>query len=398
MSSSLAAFVVLTFVAAACVYWKEAKFQQSQTAVAEPNRRAAIESAYVGIATSLASALLRVFFILLGIKAVLGRASFGSASALVPAIVLFVCIAGSLALIERLGRAYQTFAVDSRLQLNNTSAAMFLADTAKALLISALFTLPLIVSWVWLMEQRKALWWLAAWALWFAMLSARMILKPHLEMLVFAKVRDLPAGELRERLAIVLAQCGVRARSLRIVEASKRTNRLNASVTGLGAHKHILLFDTLVQRLGVAEVEAVLAHEAGHVHHGHLVKAWAGLGLLGLVGAFAISEIVHALDLGPAEAIGLVLAVYPSVVLSLRPLLVHISRSFEFQADAFAARQCGSAAMGQALRAIFDANRGVFEHHWSYAAVFCGHPSGRERLLRLSGGLDPLHSGMGLGA
>lgn len=389
MSSALAAFVALMSLAVACIYWQEVKFQQSQTAVEEENHRAAIESAYIGIATSLASAALRVFFILFGIQAVLNQSSVGSATALVPAIALAVLVSGGVFLLERVGRAYQTFVIDSRLHLNNTAAATFLADTAKALLVSALFALPLVAGWVWLMESGSSLWWLAVWALWLAILSARMALKPHLETLLFARARDLPAGELRKRLATLLARCGVKARSLRVVEASKRTSRLNASVTGLGAHKHILLFDTLVQRLGVAEVEAVLAHEAGHVQHGHLTKAWAGLALLGLAAAYTISEAVRALGLRPAETVGLTLAVYPSAFFCLRPLFVRISRFFEFEADAFAAKMCGVEPISAALRAIFNANRGVFEHHWSYAAVFCGHPSGRERLLRLKGMNDP---------
>lgn len=43
------------------------------------------------------------------------------------------------------------------------------------------------------------------------------------------------------------------------------------ALQALARNKHILLFDTLVKRLSVTEVEAVLAHEAGHVHHGHLL-------------------------------------------------------------------------------------------------------------------------------
>ena len=92
MSSALAAFVALMSLAMACVYWQEVKFQQSQTAVEEENHRAARESAYIGIATSLASAALRVFFILFGIQTVLNQSSVGSATALVPAIVLAVLV------------------------------------------------------------------------------------------------------------------------------------------------------------------------------------------------------------------------------------------------------------------------------------------------------------------
>jgi STE24 endopeptidase len=383
MAEALAAFVALTFLTSAFVYWHEAKFQERQSAVEETSREAAVEAAFVGLATSAASAALRMFFVLYGIHAVLSSSITTDASALGTAMLLVVLIPGSVFLLERLGRAYQTFVIDSRLQLNNTTAATYLADTAKALFVGGLFTLPLIAGSVWLMDSKMASWWLAAWALWLALLSLRMLVKPHLEAPLFAKTHELPAGDLRNRLTRLLDSCGVKTRSLRVIDASKRTNRLNASVTGLGAHKHILLFDTLVKRLSVTEVEAVLAHEAGHVHHGHLAKAWAGLSLLGLAGAYAISQTVAVTGLRPAEVIGLTLAVYPSVLFWLRPLFVHVSRRFEFEADAFAARQCGSEAMGKALRAIFNANHGVFNHHWSFAAVFAGHPSGTERLRRL---------------
>jgi|CXWK01.1.fsa_nt_gi STE24 endopeptidase len=383
MTEALAAFVALTAMASAFVYWQEAQFQTRQPALADASRRAATEVAYVGIATSVASAALRVFFILHGIRALLSFSFAADASALSTAILLAVLIAGGVFLLERLGRAYQTFIIDGRLRLNNTTAATYLSDTARALLVAGLFTLPLIAGSVWLMETGSALWWLGAWALWFVLLSLRMLVKPHLETLLFAETHELPVGELRSRLTRLLDLCGVKIRSLRVIEASKRTNRLNASVTGLGAHKHILLFDTLVQRLGVGEVEAVLAHEAGHVHHGHLAKAWAGIGILGLAGAYAMSEVFHAFSVRPAEAIGLTIAVYPSVLFCLRPLFVRVSRSFEFQADAFAAKQCGANAIGDALHRIFAVNRGVFDHHWSYAAVFAGHPSGAERLRRL---------------
>lgn len=383
MTEALAAFVALTFLASAFVYWSEAQFQNRQTAIADASRKAATDAAYVGIATSAASAALRVFFILYGVRAAVDSSHAEEARTAGPAILLVVLITGVVFLFERLGRAYLTFVIDSRLRLNNTTAETFLVDTAKALLVASLFTVPLIAGASWLMDSGIALWWLPAWALWFALLSLRMLAKPHLEAVLFARTHELPAGELRRRLTGLLERCGVKTRTLHVIEASKRTNRLNASVTGLGAYKHIQLFDTLLKRLSAAEVEAVLAHEAGHVHHGHLVKAWVGMSVLGLASAYAISLAIDAFGLRPAEAIALTLAVYPSAVFVLRPLFVCVSRSFEFQADAFAAARCGAEAMGDALRAIFEANRGVYEHHWSYAAVFAAHPSGKERLLKL---------------
>ncbi len=69
----------------------------------------------------------------------------------------------------------------------------------------------------------------------------------------------------------------------------------NAYFTGVGRSKRIVFFDTLLERLQIAEVEAVLAHELGHfrLHHvrWRLVLSLAfglvGLALLGCAGAVA---------------------------------------------------------------------------------------------------------------
>src|SRR3972149_6446159 len=51
-------------------------------------------------------------------------------------------------------------------------------------------------------------------------------------------------------------------------DASRRTVKANAYVTGFGRTKRIVLYDTLLTRASSDEVEAVLAHEMGHrMHH-----------------------------------------------------------------------------------------------------------------------------------
>src|SRR5207302_1805496 len=59
--------------------------------------------------------------------------------------------------------------------------------------------------------------------------------------------------------------------------------------TGIGRHKRIVFFDTLLEQLAHPEVEAVLAHELGHFRLRHVRQrlllsvalAFAGLALLG---------------------------------------------------------------------------------------------------------------------
>jgi STE24 endopeptidase len=383
MNELLAGFVIVIFLATCWVLWYEARFQTAASKSSDGARNAAIVSGYITMGAAAASVLYRLYFIIFGVPSVLelGRTVFASQLAL--AVLFLVLISGGVQLIERAARGISLFLIDRRLQLNNASLATFAADTVKGLAVSAAFSLPLVAGWIWLMEAGGAYWWIAAWALWFAILTIRMLVKPQIETMLFSKAYDLPEGTLRSRLESLLDRCEIRTRSMSVIEASTRTNRVNASVTGLGAHKRIFLYDTLVDALSVAEVEAVLAHEAGHVRHMHLGITWAGSGLLGLAGAYAIAKVAAATELGPAQTVAMLLVVFPSVLLCLRPLFVGISRRFEFQADNYAAAQCGSTAIQDALRKIFAANHGVWEHHWAYAAVFAGHPSGRERIQRL---------------
>jgi STE24 endopeptidase len=51
------------------------------------------------------------------------------------------------------------------------------------------------------------------------------------------------------------------------VDASRRTNAVNAYVIGLGHSKRVVLYDNLIDDADRAELEGVVAHELGHVAH-----------------------------------------------------------------------------------------------------------------------------------
>ena len=57
-----------------------------------------------------------------------------------------------------------------------------------------------------------------------------------------------------------------------VIDGSKRSAHSNAYFTGLPWKKKIVIYDTLIEKSEVAEVEAVLAHELGHWSMGHTTK------------------------------------------------------------------------------------------------------------------------------
>ena len=58
-------------------------------------------------------------------------------------------------------------------------------------------------------------------------------------------------------------------RGVFVMDSSRRSAHGNAYFTGIGRNKRIVFFDTLLERIAAAEIEAVLAHELGHfrLHH-----------------------------------------------------------------------------------------------------------------------------------
>src|SRR3546814_1539318 len=75
-----------------------------------------------------------------------------------------------------------------------------------------------------------------------------------------------------ERIHALARRCGFSLGGLFVMDGSKRSAHGNAYFTGFGKARRIVFFDTLLARLTIDEIEAVLAHELGHFKHRHIIK------------------------------------------------------------------------------------------------------------------------------
>ena len=62
-----------------------------------------------------------------------------------------------------------------------------------------------------------------------------------------------------------------------LMKASAKTNGLNAYVTGIGATKRIVVWDTTAGRIPDDEVLFIFGHESGHYVLNHIPKMLAGM-------------------------------------------------------------------------------------------------------------------------
>ena len=100
---------------------------------------------------------------------------------------------------------------------------------------------------------------LAALAIVFLTFIAPVVLEP-----VFNKFEPLRDEELANDLRGVADRAGVPVRDVLVADASRRTTKQNAYVSGFGATRRVVIFDTLLHAADPAELRAVLAHGIAH--------------------------------------------------------------------------------------------------------------------------------------
>ncbi len=322
-------------------------------------------------------------------------AGLAAAVALVASVVL---IAGAL---ELPLTAYRVFGIESRFGFNRMSAAMFVSDLLKQLLVTAALGLPLLLLVLWLMERAGAYWWLYAWVAWVLFNLLVVALYPTLIAPLFNKFTPLEEGELKRRVEALLERCGFRSQGLYVMDSSRRSSHGNAYFTGFGRSKRIVLFDTLLARLDPPEVEAVLAHELGHFRLRHVAKrlAWSfatSLAALALLGWLMEQQWFYS-GLGvatPSTAAALILffLAVPPFLFPLRPLAAYYSRRHEYEADAYAARHAPGSSLVSALVKLYKDNASTLTPDPLRSAFYDSHPPVGLRIARIKQAAEPAPS------
>jgi STE24 endopeptidase len=294
--------------------------------------------------------------------------------------------------------AYRTFSIERRLGFNRARASTFLADAAKALALTLLLGLPLAAALLWLAESAGPYWWIGAWAACALFAAAMVWAFPRIIAPLFNRFTPLQDGALGARIEALLRGTGFGAQGVYVMDGSRRSEHGNAYVMGLGRQKRIVLFDTLVRALTPSEVEAVLAHELGHFHHGHVVKGlgWLGLSGLGICAAMGwlVAEPGFCVGLGltqpsPYGALSLLLVCAPLLASYAQPALAALSRFHERQADDYAAAQVGAQHLASALAKLYRENAMTETPDPLYSAFFDTHPPLAVRVARLIGHTTP---------
>lgn len=284
---------------------------------------------------------------------------------------------------------YGQFRLEERFGFNTTTQKTWWLDRLKGLLLGLVLGFPLLVLVLKLVEWTGRWWWLWAWAALMGFQLLMAVLAPVLILPLFNKFTPLPEGSLRARLLQLADRTRFRARSIQLMDGSKRSRHSNAFFTGFGSFRKIVLFDTLVQQLAEPELEAVLAHEIGHYKKKHIPKTLAMSAVGSLVAFFVIAVLARqpwfyqAFGFEPVSIVPALLLfglLAGLVTFWFSPLAHWWSRRYEYQADAFAAHVMKeSHSLIGALRKLNEKNLSNLTPHPLYSGFYYSHPTLLER-------------------
>jgi STE24 endopeptidase len=207
------------------------------------------------------------------------------------------------------------------------------------------------------------------------------LLAPLLFERLFNRFWPLPDPELARELTELSLRAGVPVRRILVSDASRRTRKHNAYVSGLGPTRRLVLFDTLLNDVPRDELRGVVAHELGHRRHRHVA---AGT-LLAMAGAAAAVLVVWGVlswhgSTGP-RTVPLVLFTFSVLELVGMPFGTWLSRRWERTADRFALQLTGDgAALEHMHRRLALANLADLDPPPLLYALLFTHPTPAERI------------------
>jgi Zn-dependent protease with chaperone function len=303
----------------------------------------------------------------------------------------FTAVTVTLIFLARLPVAFGVgYVHESRWGFSTQTAAGWLADRARGLVVALGLTLTMLLGLVGLARALPKLWPLpaaagAALAVLLLGFVAPVVIEP-----LFNKFAPLHDDELVADLRALAESAQVPVRDVLVTDASRRTRKVNAYVSGLGRTRRVVLFDTLLERAKLRETRLVVAHELGHRRARHVLKgtllAMAGttgfvLVLWALLQRDALLDAFSARGPGDPRIVPFVFLLASVLELVSLPLGSALSRRWEREADYLSLELTrDSGAFESTHRGLALANLADLDPpRLAYVAMF-SHPTPPERI------------------
>lgn len=169
-------------------------------------------------------------------------------------------------------RVYSTFVLEERFGFNKQTPKLFIMDMIKTNLLTVALMPPILAAFLKIIQKTGNqfvfyLWVFAAGLQLFTITAYPIFIQP-----LFNKLSPLEKGELKNKVEELASSHKFPLQELFVIDGSKRSAHSNAYFFGLPWKKHIVIYDTLIEKTETNEIIAILAHELGHWKLGHTTR------------------------------------------------------------------------------------------------------------------------------
>ncbi|EFY98056.1 peptidase M48/CAAX prenyl protease 1 family protein [Metarhizium robertsii] len=290
-------------------------------------------------------------------------------------------------------RVYSTFVLEEKFGFNKQTPKLFITDMIKTNLLTVALVPPILAAFLKIIQKTGNqfvfyLWVFSAGLQLFTTTAYPIFIQP-----LFNKLSPLEEGELKTKVEGLALSHKFPLQELFVIDGSKRSAHSNAYFYGLPWKKHIVIYDTLIEKTKTDEIIAILAHELGHWKLGHTTRLF-GIAQAHLLYVFSLfSVFINNVSLYNAFGfhtthpiiIGFILfsdALSPMDTV-IKLLLNILSRKFEFEADDFAKGLGFRSQLASSLIKLHAQNLSTMDADWMYASYHFSHPHLSERLKAL---------------
>lgn len=294
---------------------------------------------------------------------------------------------------------YSIFRIEKKYNFNTMSLKLWFLDIIKSQVISfIIFSILVFVSFF--IVRTVFNWWIWVWLALFLFSLFIMYISPIIIEPLFNKFVVVEDDTLIGKLTDIMERAGIRLSRVLKVDASKRTKHTNAYFSGIGKVKRIVLYDTLLEKLNIQEIAAVIAHEAGHWKKKHILKRIIFIEAILFIACNLAYQIInsdfvikvfgiqsfgfHSIEAYLPCVLFLVFFLFGLLSYVFMPIMNSISRNDEKEADVYAVKLVGdSEDLSSALRKLSKDNLSNLNPHKLYSFFHYSHPPLIERLASL---------------
>ncbi len=287
---------------------------------------------------------------------------------------------------------YSNFSIEERYGFNKTTKKTFVIDKIKNLFLTIIFGGGLVYLLSILYYDAGEMFYLFAWISIITILVFVNLFYVKLIVPLFNKLRPLEDVELKEKIEQFAKSVGYEVNKISVIDASKRSTKLNAYFSGFGKLKQVVLYDTLIEKMSNDEIVAVLAHEIGHSKYKHIISGMfqsiivISIYLGVLIITLKVPEISMAFGFTGVN-FGFALIMFSillaPIAIIVRLIMSGISRKHEYQADEFARNHFSGVHMESALKVLAKENFSNLTPHPLYVKLTYSHPPIAERIMAI---------------